>query len=475
MPTRRFWAGIALSLIMILAGGTRSAIAQTVEDELRAMRAEIAQLRHELNEVKEELRQLKTPVLQFASRELNSVPSPAESQTSAAVLQESQAQPSTEDVISLLQARIEEQSQTKVESNSKFPMKLFGTIVSNTFLNTGEPNWLDIGNVVMPRPAGLPTGSFTSSLRQTRFGGIIDGPQIGSAKTSGLWAMDFFGGMPNFQTGEVIGLPRLLYAYFRVDGKKTALHAGLDHVILAPKNPTSMSGMAFPILFRAGNLYLRAPQIRLEQQLASGSFGQIRLTGGILAPVGGDASTTSFLFVPPNLGGERSRRPAVQARMSWSAEAGGLYEEPTWEFGVSGHYSREVYTTGVSPSRAGAVDFDVTFRRFGIGGELFVGRNIEPYGAYLAKIAKSRGGFVEARFAATRKLDFNTGIGTDQLYDFVRFNPTLARNDSIFANTIYQFTPEFGASLEYRLLETKPRVGALRRNHHFNLTFAYSF
>jgi hypothetical protein len=51
-------------------------------------------------------------------------------------------------------------------------MKLFGTVLSNTVVNTGEPNWLDIGNVVAPTPAGLPAGSFTSSLRQTRLGPV---------------------------------------------------------------------------------------------------------------------------------------------------------------------------------------------------------------------------------------------------------------------------------------------------------------
>lgn len=399
--------------------------AQTVEKQIRQMAAEIRQLREELDQVKQELRQTET--------------------------------------VPLIQAQVQEQAQTKVETNSKFSMKVFGTIVSNTVINAGEPNWLDLGNIVLPRAAGRPSGSFTSSLRQSRIGAIVDGPAIGRLKTNGFIAMDFFGGIPSFQTGQVMALPRLLYAYMRIEGQKTPAEIGQDHMILAPKNPTSLAGMAFPILFRSGNLYLRAPQIRGER-----SFGNVRIVGGIFAPVAGDFSTANYEFVPPNLAGERSRTPAVQSRVSW--------RNPNWELGLSGHYSRERYASGLRPSRAIAVDFDGTAGRFGMGGEFFAGENIDQFGASLGQIARSRGGFGEIRFAATRKLDFNGGYGTDRLYDISRFaDVTLGRNASFFANSIYRFTPEIGMSLEWRKLQTRPLRDGTRTNNHFDLTVAYSF
>jgi hypothetical protein len=116
-----------------------------------------------------------------------------------------------------------------------------------------------------------------------------------------------------------MGIPRLLYAYMRLDGTRTAFEIGQDHMILAPKNPTSLTSMAFPALYRSGNLYLRAPQLRVEQQIASGSAGELRATVGILAPIGGDLNAPALQFVPPNLAGERSRKPAAQARVAWRA------------------------------------------------------------------------------------------------------------------------------------------------------------
>src|SRR5262245_39277434 len=198
-------------LLLILFISSQSLQAQTVEDQLRDMRAELQRLRQELDEVKQELRSRDEAI----------------------------------DEIPLLQAQVQEQAQTKLETTSKFPMKIFGTVLSNTFLNTGEPNWLDIPNVANPYTPGIRAGSFSSTLRQTRIGAIFEGPAVGGMKLNGTVAMDFFGGIPNFQTGPVIPLPRLLYAYMRLDGERTAFEIGQDQMILAPRNPTSLVGIAF--------------------------------------------------------------------------------------------------------------------------------------------------------------------------------------------------------------------------------------
>jgi hypothetical protein len=432
-----------LSLLILLFTSER-VYAQTVEEQLREMRAEIQRLRQELDDVKQQLQE-KTPALEE---------------------------------LPLLQAQVQEYAQTKVESSSKLPLKVFGTVVSNTFLNTGEPNWLDIPLIANPTNPALRRGSFSSTLRQTRIGGVFEGPQVAGLKLNGTVAMDFFGGIPNFPTGPAMGLPRLLYAYMRLDGEKTAFEIGQDQIILAPKNPTTLAGMSFPTLYRSGNLYLRAPQIRAEQVLASGSLGQFRVVGGILAPVSGDFPNTLYQFVPPNLSGERSRTPAVESRLSWRATPAGPYEQPQWEFGASGHYSRERVTTGISTSWATAVDIDANAGRVGFGGEYFIGRNIDAFGGAIGQVAKSQGGFIEGRLAATSRLSFNTGYGTDRLFDLDKFPAAqLSRNATFFANGIYSFTTEFRAGLEYQRLTTRPVAAgsSSNRNNHFNLTFAYSF
>jgi len=107
-----------------------------------------------------------------------------------------------------------------------------------------------------------------------------------------------------------MGLPRLVYAYVRLESAHSAIEIGQDQMILAPRNPTSLAAVSFPDLYGFGNLYLRAPQIRGEHTFATGDRGELLAVGRILAPIGGDFTASSYSFAPPALAGERSRRAA---------------------------------------------------------------------------------------------------------------------------------------------------------------------
>jgi hypothetical protein len=89
--------------------------------------------------------------------------------------------------------------------------------------------------------------------------------------------------------------------------------------------------------------------------------------------------------------------------------------------------------------------------------------------------AVARGRSLESILAATNRLQFNGGFGSDHLtkFDFVPVD--LNRNTGEFTNSIVQFTSELAASFEYRHLVTRPFEGALRINHHVDVGIAYSF
>jgi hypothetical protein len=142
-------------------------------------------------------------------------------------------------------------------------------------------------------------------------------------------------------------------------------------VILAPRDPTSLAAYAFPLLFRSGNLYLRAPQARVERLLTS----RLRATAGIVAPVGGDLTGDAYLFVPPALGGERSRRPGLQARLAYTT--GEASAPRLLDIGLSGHTGWERRGTDLVKSWATAVDFAARRDVIGVAGELFVADNAD--------------------------------------------------------------------------------------------------
>lgn len=392
--------------------------------------------------------------------------------------------------VSMLQSQVAEQAQTKVESNSKMGVKLFGTILSTTFFNSGAADWPDVPGVVnWAKAVPSSTGSFSSSMRQSRIGLMVDGPTIGTMHASGYFAVDFLGGAADFQSGPLFGLPHVVYGYVRLDGAKTSLEAGQDEIILAPRHPNSLVAMSFPELFRSGDLYDRAPQVRVERELASTKRGSLRATVGLVAPV---ANYPGLDFPGAGLL-EAWQRPAIQGRLAWRPAEAPSSANSGFEFGISAHYGTVQLGTmnfvkGVptfnplvgfgatsAASWAGVFDFDSHIHRFGMDGSAYLGQNLQSFGGGIGQPGKTLGGYFEGRFAATNRMQFNSGIGTDHLTKFDIVPVDLNRNTSVFANTIFQFTPEVSASFEYRHLVTRPFTGVLRTNNHVDVGIAYSF
>jgi hypothetical protein len=407
------------------------------QDAVADLRRELALLREEVQQLRAEVQTLKAGGAQAPSLEI-------------------------------LSTQVAELAQTKVESTSRFPVKLFGVVHAGVFVNTANPNWLDIPNLAGAPPADGHNGTTSASLRQTRLGLTADGPTIGSARTSAVVAMDFFGGVPAFQTGQVMGVPRLLVAYARLDGARTGVEIGQDHVILAPRDPTSLAAFAFPLLFRSGNLYLRAPQVRVEHAFTP----RVRAAGALVAPIGGDFTSIDYLFVPPALGGERSRRPGVQARVAYTTED--TTGPRALDIGVSGHVGWERLSTGLAQSWAAAVDFAARRDTIGVAGEAFIGDRIDAFGGGLGLDARGAGGWSELQLFPSDRLSFTAGVGLDDIRDNRRFVLPRRTNRSAFGGVMFSFTPEVQASFEYRWLETRGTTGD-QSNHHFDWVFVHKF
>jgi hypothetical protein len=453
LPRLHTWSLAAAAFVCATSAAVPAAAQEPQPDirqELAALRAEIQQLRAEVTALRASAPQ---PPPEAAAR-------PTEQPAAAPPLAS----------LEVLQAQVAELAQTKVESTSKMPVKIFGTIHANAFANSGTANWLDNPNLVAAPPADGHLGTFSATLRQTRIGLTMDGPTVGGARASGVVAMDFFGGIPGFQTGQVMGLPRLLVAYARLDGDSTAFEIGQDHMILAPRDPTSLAAFAFPALFRSGNLYLRTPQARVEQSIGS---PRVRASAGIVAPIGGDLAIEDYRFVPPALSGERSQRPGVQAHIGFSS--GEADAKRLASAGVTGHYGWERRGDDLAESWAAAVDFLFRVDRIGIAGEAFVGDNIDAFGGALGLDARAAGGWGELQLFPGSRVSFNLGGGVDQVTDDRRALLVRRLNRSAYGNMIFALTPEIDASFEYRWLGTSPGTGDERRNHHFDWVLAYKF
>ena len=130
------------------------AVAQTPPNDLAR---DVERLRAEIQQLRTELDALKRPPTS------PSRPEPIDGRGAAADTQASSA-------IEMLQTQVAELAQGKVESTSRLPVRLFGTVHAGVFANSGNANWLDNPNLVGATPAGTGAGTTSASLRQTRIG-----------------------------------------------------------------------------------------------------------------------------------------------------------------------------------------------------------------------------------------------------------------------------------------------------------------
>jgi regulator of replication initiation timing len=253
---------------------------QTLNSQMTELRAsqqqavlEAEQLRVELNRTREQL------TAKTASTNQASEPAPAQalSSSSVSVSTSSQQSPDVswqqrisklEDDQGLMNDKIIEQSQTKVESGSKYRVRLSGIVLLNTGITRGSVDNLDFPQVATRPDNSGTSGSFSGSLRQSQIGIEAFGPDIAGARTSANVKFDFAGGFPNTPNGAAFGIVRLRTGTIRLDWSDTAIVAGQDSLFFAPLTPTTLSSLAIPALSYTGNLWSWTPQIRIEHRVA---------------------------------------------------------------------------------------------------------------------------------------------------------------------------------------------------------------
>lgn len=144
-------------------------------DEMRAMRAELEELRHIIGE--------------RDSREADA----------AAASLRANIEKLREDS-EVLQAEVKQHDQTKIETESKFPVQISGSVLFTSLGNSGASDNVDAPTIAMAPPSSAPAGSLTATARQTILGLDANGPHFGSARTSAALSVDFFGGVPYAET-----------------------------------------------------------------------------------------------------------------------------------------------------------------------------------------------------------------------------------------------------------------------------------
>jgi hypothetical protein len=473
-----------------------------MQSMLRAMHEDLLRSREEASELRLELE---------ASRGLLATGHPAENgsgpkreaalpgpvATSKAVIGDEQRLQKLEEEQQISNARLEEQNQTKVESGSKYRVRLSGAAILNLANNYGIVDNLDFPSLVPADRPIDPKGSFGASLRQSVLGLEVFGPEIKGAHVSADLQFDFAGGFPNSPDGVTLGLARLRTGVIRIAGQRTTLVAGQDAPFLSPLSPSSIASLAIPAFAYAGNLWTWTPQIRLEHRVNLTENSSLLLQGGLLDPLTGEAPTSQYLRIPD--AGEASRQPAYAARTAWSRRlfhhelvlsVGGYYSRQNWKF----HRNVDAW--------AGTADWTVPLGdQWEFSGEFYRGRAVGGLGGGIGRSVvfsgpitdpntqvrglNATGGWAQIKFRQTEKLEWNGAFGQDSsfagdlrlfpLSTQSYFDPSLARNRSAFLNFIYRPRSDLLFSVEYRHLRTIPVTGNSETAGHIDVSMGVLF
>ena len=390
----------------------------------------------------------------------------------------------------LLEAKVNDQYQTKVESASKYRIRLSGIALLNVFENSGRADNQDVPNLALGRRPLDTGGSFGATARQSELGFQAYGPTIGGARTSADLRMDLFGGFPDATNGVTEGLMRLRTATVRMDWDRTSVLVGQDAPFFSPLSPTSIASLGYPAFSYAGNLWIWTPQVEVEHRKELSNSSSIILQGGFLDPLSGEPPASDFYRVPQ--AGEKSRQPAYASRIAWTHGP----DERALTFGVGGYYSRQNYGMGrTMDAWAGTADWSVPMgNRLGLTGEFYRGRALGGLGGGTGRSVlfsgpitdpssslvglNTIGGWTQLKFKATEALEFNAAYGEDNPFssDLRNFSSSygysytrISRNQSELFNAIFRPRTDLIFSLEYRHINTLEIDGDKYTAGHLNL------
>lgn len=423
---------------------------QRLEDQNRELTAEIRALRQQLAGVPA----AKAP----------------EALTAEATPDSQKADSRLEERVAINEQHIQDLDQEKVEAEHKLPVRLTGMLLFNAFANGRNSGGQEFPAVASLTPGGATDGG---TLRQSVLGLKFDGPGIfAGGKVSGTLFMDFWGG----SGASLNQLVRVRVASLDLSWANTTFSVGQDKPILAPREPTSLAQVGVSPLTGAGNLWLWAPQARVEQRF---HFGEAT---GLRAQVGVYQTSESTNTVPVGYT-QSSLRPALEGRFELWHQFG---DDRRIEI-APGFHTSDSHVEGVSvPSRAFSIDWLIRPHRiFDLTGTFFQGENTAVLGGLRQGIlfgeydqirpVHSIGGWGQLTLRATSRLSFNIYGGMERDRNSDLLFRSIGKNQTYAGNIMYRLGSNILASFEASQTRTTYVGIGVRSNPHYDLAIAYLY
>lgn len=395
-------------------------------DSTADLAKENAELRKRVESLEEQMEQLKALVLGTAK---------------AQPTQTTQMQLSDAD-LNRLSEMVRTDSNTKKPVLSKLDIELYGYIKADASYDDSRTN---PGNYVVwvdDETSNKNDNEFSMTAKQTRLGFKVNGPDDGQLKTSGKAEIDFYGSGGTENKAKL----QLRHAYMKLDwpADNVSIIAGQTSDIISPLTPYTLN---YTVLWDAGNIGYRRPQIRLTKGFDLEGEAHLQTAVAVSRTIGD--STFRGTAVSGAQTGEDSGFPTLQGRAALTFPCG--YKPTT--LGVSGHWGEEKYDGsdfGTTSEDVESWSMNVDLLQpvnewLTIKGEAFVGENLDTYfggigqglNTTTGEAVKSTGGWVAATLGPWDKTKYNFGIGIDDVKESTIATGQRSLNRSIFGNVVY--------------------------------------
>jgi hypothetical protein len=483
--------------ILIAQSANQESLSQQIQKLKKALastQAQVEQSQRQIIEIEKQLKALQEQTPQSSSAEAAPAPPGSTSSDSAAQNQATDIQSAVQDIrdrLTMQDSQIATQEQKKVESESKYPVKITGLLLMNSFVNTQAVDIAATPTLALPG-----AGSTGASVRQTVLGLDARGPHLFGANSYADLRVDFDGAPQSsagtsFYSGSYSAnsMPlRLRTVHAGLQWERTEAYFSLDHPLFSPDTPTSLTAIAEPALAWSGNLWTWNPQIGVKQQVAISSSRDLQLEAGLI-DVGDAPLSPTFASNGTSAGAtassaEQSHWPGAEVRVALvgsesNAESGN-------HFGLGGYFAPHHPLMG-QEFDSWAATLDTRFHlpaRLELTGSFYRGLALGGLGGGALKDFEYRidpdtgnyyihplddvGGWAQLKERIDERVELNGAFGMDDAFakevrrDSVvagTMYQNLSRNRTYTGNVIYRPSAYLLFSLEYRHLESSPELG----------------
>ncbi len=374
---------------------------------------------------------------------------------------------------------IEPLNAVTTSTDSGVKVQLYGFARLDASYDTGKIN---PGNIALwVRPEGLNNHDNEWDLTgtATRLGLNLSGPDSDTIKLSGNIEVDFLGGGTENNMN-----PRMRHAYLK------AYWPASDFSIIAGQTWDVISSL-IPfvddpaIMWAAGNIGSRHPQLRLTKGFSTGDKSRIELAAAASRTIGETNTLADTWNTDP---GKDAGMPTIQGRIAFSEPL--LVENQPATIAVSGHYGQEEWDTDKAGNHKTLDSWSCNMElsmplseKLTFAGEFFTGSNLDDYWGGIGQGVntvtlnniRSKGGWTAIRYNVSPSTSLSIGAGIDNPNDNDLPLGGRTLNQTIFASFIKKITRNFILGLQLSEWKTDynnaPESNAIRAQSSLTYKF----